>query len=76
MASQSPLTFDELRLATLVHKPTHELEFTQAVMHGLDGALLAGALADMVISADKMAAARGIDLAAAIRARFDRMAHK
>jgi hypothetical protein len=70
------LTFAELRLATLLNadKP---VVANSPILPDLtdilktDKATLERALADMVIVADDIAATAGIDLAAAIRKRFD-----
>jgi hypothetical protein len=67
-----PLTFEELRLANLVH-PHNEKPaslFHDTPLNRLNDATLAVALAEIVIQVDWMAANRGIDLMLAIRNRF------
>jgi hypothetical protein len=74
--NDKPLTFAELRLASMLsrdvpHDPTRA-DFMHLLglerVEGLD--TLREILADLVIQADRFAAERDIDLAAAIRARF------
>ena len=69
---QGPLTFEELRLANLVHPhgETHPLGEPLAMLAKLDDEMLTYALAEMVIQADWMAAQRSIDLTLAIRNMF------
>jgi len=65
------LTFSELRLANLMRKKADEADFAQALTIDIPAEDLAQTLAASVIEADWLAAARDIDLAQAIRARFD-----
>ena len=66
--TQAPLTFEELRLANLLHPHSSPSLFTNTdLMGSLDDALLAKTLAELVIQADWLAASRGIDLVTAIR---------
>jgi hypothetical protein len=97
--NHTDLTFNELRLASKLHKPPSAKEAmaqltelaqlvpTQTLERFMDGeaidahtrlirqrgghGLLAQTLADMVIQIDRFAAINDIDLAAAIRQRFD-----
>jgi chromosome segregation ATPase len=61
----APLTFQELRLATMLHMNKG------AACCMRTGAGLTSELAALVISLDRIAAANNIDLAAAIRQRFE-----
>jgi hypothetical protein len=69
-----PLTFEELRLANLMHphNPASPLSLRNgfSMLEKLDDETLAQALAEIVIHADWMAANKGIDLVLAIRNRF------
>ena len=67
----TPLTFEELRLANLVH-PHSSAEFRMgfSAFKKLDDVSLAAALAEVVIHTDWLAASRGIDLVLAIRNAF------
>jgi hypothetical protein len=83
----TPLTFDELRLANMVHRdvpvaissPAQKTINEFAKLPDLAQLLAARkedirrTLADMVIVADRLAAVASIDLSDAIRARFDEM---
>jgi hypothetical protein len=72
-AKKSPLTFIDLRLANMVHPDVAQ---DDPMLENLDELVsqepdLARALAAVVTAADMLAQQAGIDLAAAIRARFE-----
>jgi hypothetical protein len=74
LVPQTSLTFEELRLANLVHPhgKAHPLGEPLAMLEKLDDEMLTYALAEMVIQTDWLAASRGIDLQLAIRNMFAR----
>jgi hypothetical protein len=66
----TPLTFDELRLSSMLRTGEQLPLSDSRILRSMDRPKLMLLVADMVIEADRLALANGIDLAQAVRERL------